>query len=123
MRHRSPRKASLGWGIGNPNAIGRIETDAIVLDIGCGSGTDLLLAARRIGPSGRAISIDTTAAMREQAMSPFAVSPTRQGDLFARSNSEAIHRSVEFLETADATAKKDALTRRIQRWEDCLSAS
>src|SRR6478735_1722173 len=73
--HRSPRKASLGGGIGKPHAIGRIETDAIVLDIGCGSGTDLLLAARRIGPSGRAISIDTTAAMREQAMSPFAVLP------------------------------------------------
>ena len=37
-------------GIGNPHAIGRIPAGATVLDIGCGAGTDLLLAARRVGP-------------------------------------------------------------------------
>jgi ubiquinone/menaquinone biosynthesis C-methylase UbiE len=40
-----------------------------VLDIGCGAGTDLLLAARRIGPTGRAIGIDMTDAMRNRALS------------------------------------------------------
>ena len=56
-------------GIGNPHAIGLIEPDATVLDIGCCAGMDLLLAARRIGPNGRAIGIDMTVAMRERAIS------------------------------------------------------
>lgn len=55
-------------GVGNPHAIAPIELDAAVLDIGCGAGTDLLLAARRIGSNGRAIGVDMTGAMRERAM-------------------------------------------------------
>ena len=54
-------------GVGNPHAIGRIPTGATVVDIGCGAGTDLLLAARRVGPPGRAIGVDMTAAMRQHA--------------------------------------------------------
>jgi SAM-dependent methyltransferase len=54
-------------GVGNPHAIGRIAEGAVVLDIGCGAGTDLLLAARRVGPGGRAIGVDMTAAMRRRA--------------------------------------------------------
>jgi ubiquinone/menaquinone biosynthesis C-methylase UbiE len=38
-----------------------------VLDIGCGAGTDLLLAARQVGPAGRAIGVDMTEAMCERA--------------------------------------------------------
>ena len=55
-------------GVGNPHAIGRIPSGATVLDIGCGAGTDLLLAARRVGPAGRAIGIDMTEAMRDRAV-------------------------------------------------------
>ena len=55
-------------GVGNPHAIAPINVGAVVLDIGCGAGTDLLLAARRIGPQGRAIGVDMTAAMRERAI-------------------------------------------------------
>jgi ubiquinone/menaquinone biosynthesis C-methylase UbiE len=40
---------------------------ARVVDIGSGAGTDLLLAARHVGSSGRAIGIDMTAEMRERA--------------------------------------------------------
>ena len=54
-------------GIGNPLAIDRIPPGATVLDIGCGAGTDLLLAARQTGPRGRAIGIDMTEAMRQRA--------------------------------------------------------
>jgi len=54
-------------GVGNPHAIGPIEDAAIVLDVGCGAGTDLLLAARRLGPRGRAIGVDMTEAMRTRA--------------------------------------------------------
>jgi SAM-dependent methyltransferase len=55
-------------GVGNPHAIAPIERDAVVLDIGCGAGTDLLLAARQIGANGRAIGVDMTVAMRERAI-------------------------------------------------------
>lgn len=54
-------------GVGNPHAIARIPAGAIVVDIGCGAGTDLLLAARRTGPQGRAIGVDMTESMRQRA--------------------------------------------------------
>jgi SAM-dependent methyltransferase len=54
-------------GIGNPHAIAPIEEGATVVDIGCGAGTDLLLAALRVGPRGHAIGVDMTEAMRDRA--------------------------------------------------------
>jgi SAM-dependent methyltransferase len=54
-------------GIANPHVIGRIPAGATVVDVGCGAGTDLLIAARRVGPNGRAIGIDMTEAMRRRA--------------------------------------------------------
>ena len=56
-------------GVGNPHAIAPIPTGATVVDVGCGGGMDLLLAALRVGPAGRAIGVDMTAEMREQARS------------------------------------------------------
>ena len=55
-------------GIGNPVAIGPIHAGETVLDIGCGAGMDLLLAARRTGPGGRAIGVEMTGAMVEKAL-------------------------------------------------------
>lgn len=55
-------------GVGNPHAVAPIAPGETVLDIGCGAGMDLLLAARRAGPSGRAIGVDMTQAMRERAL-------------------------------------------------------
>jgi SAM-dependent methyltransferase len=55
-------------GVGNPHAIRPLRPGAVVLDLGCGAGTDLLLAARRVGPEGRAIGVDMTAAMRARAI-------------------------------------------------------
>lgn len=54
-------------GIANPHAIAPICPGETVLDIGCGAGVDLLLAARKVGSQGRAIGIDMTEAMRERA--------------------------------------------------------
>ncbi|MEZ5446439.1 MAG: methyltransferase domain-containing protein [Gammaproteobacteria bacterium] len=54
-------------GVGNPHRIGPIGAGETVLDHACGAGTDLLLAARRVGPTGRAIGVDMTPAMREVA--------------------------------------------------------
>jgi SAM-dependent methyltransferase len=54
-------------GVGNPHVIARVPPGAAIVDIGCGAGTDLLLAARRAGPTGRAIGVDMTEAMRQRA--------------------------------------------------------
>lgn len=54
-------------GVGNPQRIGPIEPGETILDVGCGAGMDLLLAARRTGPTGRAIGVDMTPAMIERA--------------------------------------------------------
>jgi arsenite methyltransferase len=54
-------------GVGNPLAIGPVKAGATVLDHACGGGMDLLLAARRVGPTGRAIGVDMTPAMAESA--------------------------------------------------------
>jgi arsenite methyltransferase len=51
-------------GVGNPHAIAPLNPGEVLLDVGSGAGTDLLLAARRNGPRGRAIGVDMTAAMR-----------------------------------------------------------
>jgi SAM-dependent methyltransferase len=54
-------------GVANPHRIGPIPPGATVVDIGCGAGMDLLLAARAIGVGGRAIGVDMTESMAERA--------------------------------------------------------
>jgi len=54
-------------GVANPHAIDAIRPGDTVVDIGSGAGMDLLLAARRAGPTGRAIGIDMTEAMIDKA--------------------------------------------------------
>jgi SAM-dependent methyltransferase len=54
-------------GVANHFTLGRPEPGDVVLDLGCGAGVDLLIAAQMVGPEGRAIGIDMTPAMLEQA--------------------------------------------------------
>jgi arsenite methyltransferase len=54
-------------GVANPFSLGRIETGATVLDLGCGAGTDLLISAQMVGPTGKVIGIDMTPSMLERA--------------------------------------------------------
>ena len=54
-------------GVANHFALGRLEPGQTVVDLGCGAGTDLLIAAQMVGPEGRAIGIDMTSAMLVRA--------------------------------------------------------
>jgi arsenite methyltransferase len=54
-------------GVANPWSLGRIEPGSVVLDLGCGAGTDLLIAAQMTGADGRVIGIDMTSSMLERA--------------------------------------------------------
>jgi arsenite methyltransferase len=54
-------------GVANPFALGRVDPGAVVLDVGCGAGTDLLVAAQMAGPGGRVIGVDMTPEMLERA--------------------------------------------------------
>jgi SAM-dependent methyltransferase len=54
-------------GVANHWLLGRIGTGAVVLDLGCGAGTDLLIAAQMTGPQGRVIGVDMTTSMLDRA--------------------------------------------------------
>ena len=64
-----PESTARFAGVGNPLRIGSVHRGETVLDHACGAGMDLLLAARCVGPGGRAIGVDMTPAMREVAAS------------------------------------------------------
>jgi len=57
----------MGLSCGNPTAIAGIKTGEVVLDLGCGGGMDVFLAAQKVGPSGRVIGVDMTEKMVELA--------------------------------------------------------
>ncbi|MCU0705578.1 MAG: methyltransferase domain-containing protein [Fimbriiglobus sp.] len=54
-------------GVGNPLVLHPVRPGETVVDIGCGAGVDSILAARRVGPSGRVVGVDVTAEMVEKA--------------------------------------------------------
>jgi ubiquinone/menaquinone biosynthesis C-methylase UbiE len=56
-----PEQAILAsLGCGNPTALAELRPGEVVLDLGSGGGIDVLLSAKRVGPSGRAIGLDMT---------------------------------------------------------------
>jgi SAM-dependent methyltransferase len=54
-------------GVANPFELGRLAPGEHVLDLGCGAGTDSLVAAHMVGPGGRVVGIDMTPEMLEKA--------------------------------------------------------
>ena len=54
-------------GVANHWTLGRSDSGSVVLDLGCGAGTDLLIAAQMAGRTGRVIGVDMTASMLERA--------------------------------------------------------
>lgn len=62
-----PEGADLGLGCGAPVALAGPKPGETVLDLGSGAGVDVFLAAREVGPQGRAIGVDMTPAMIDRA--------------------------------------------------------
>ena len=63
-----PEKAFLAsLGCGNPTALAQLRPGEIVLDLGSGGGIDVLLSAKRVGPTGKAYGLDMTDEMLELA--------------------------------------------------------
>jgi len=60
-----PAEANMGLSCGNPTAFASLREGETVVDLGCGGGLDVFLAADRVGPSGKAIGIDMTPEMLE----------------------------------------------------------
>jgi arsenite methyltransferase len=54
-------------GVANPWTLGRLEAGERGLDLGCGAGTDTLIAAQMVGPQGRVVGIDMTPEMLAKA--------------------------------------------------------
>src|SRR2546423_9847577 len=62
-----PAEANMGLSCGNPTAFASLRPGETVVDLGCGGGLDVLLAAPKVGPTGKAIGIDMTPEMIERA--------------------------------------------------------
>ena len=66
-REKYAEAAASSFGCGNPLAFAGVEPGQTVLDLGSGAGLDLLVAAEKVGPTGKVIGVDMTDAMIEAA--------------------------------------------------------
>jgi SAM-dependent methyltransferase len=71
-----PAEANMGLSCGNPTAFASLRPGETVLDLGCGGGLDVFLAAAKVGPTGKAIGVDMTPEMIERARANAARSVT-----------------------------------------------
>jgi len=62
-----PDGANMGLSCGNPTALAELKAGQVVLDLGSGGGFDVFIAAKKVGPIGRAIGIDMTPEMLSKA--------------------------------------------------------
>jgi SAM-dependent methyltransferase len=62
-----PAEANMGLSCGNPTATAHLRAGEVVVDLGSGGGLDVFLAAKKVGPQGKAVGIDMTPAMIERA--------------------------------------------------------
>jgi SAM-dependent methyltransferase len=82
-------------GVANPWALGRLSLGERVLDLGCGAGTDSLVAAQMVGGEGRVTGIDMTPEMLAKARSAAAQA--------GASNVDFVEGEIEALPFADET--------------------
>src|SRR3974377_1185257 len=76
-----PAAVLASLGCGNPTALANLEAGQIVLDLGSGGGIDVLLSARRVGPTGYVYGLDMTPEMLELARRKQADTPAQHAQL------------------------------------------
>jgi arsenite methyltransferase len=81
-------------GVANPWTMGRLDEGERVLDLGCGAGTDSLIASQMVGAEGRVTGIDMTAQMLAKARSA--------AEEMGVANVEFVEADAELLPFADA---------------------
>lgn len=85
-----PKEAALAsLGCGNPTLVAELKPGEVVLDLGSGGGIDVLLSAKRVGPSGKAYGLDMTDEMLELARANAAEAGLTNVE-FLKGNIEAI---------------------------------
>jgi arsenite methyltransferase len=62
-----PAESNMGLSCGNPTATANLRPGEVVVDLGSGGGLDVFLAAKKVGPTGKAIGIDMTPEMLARA--------------------------------------------------------
>jgi ubiquinone/menaquinone biosynthesis C-methylase UbiE len=77
------------FGCGNPTALAELRAGETVLDLGSGGGIDVLLSARRVGPTGKAYGLDMTDEMLELALKNKAIAGATNVE-FLKGHIEAI---------------------------------
>jgi SAM-dependent methyltransferase len=82
-------------GVGNPLGLGEVRPGQTVLDLGSGAGLDSLLAARRVGPTGKVVGIDLCPEMVEKAR--------RNAGLLGVDNVEFVNTRIEKLPLPDGS--------------------
>jgi len=84
--------AAVDWalGVGNPVRHGELSEGEVVLDIGSGGGIDTVLAAKRVGPTGRVIGLDAMPEMCERARAAASAAGVAQWCEFREGEMEAI---------------------------------
>jgi SAM-dependent methyltransferase len=90
-----PAEANMGLSCGNPTATANLRPGEVVVDLGSGGGLDVFLAAKKVGPTGKAIGIDMTPQMLERARA----NATKQG----LSHVEFHHATIDNLPLADSS--------------------
>jgi SAM-dependent methyltransferase len=90
-----PAEANMGLSCGNPTATANLRPGEIVVDLGSGGGLDVFLAAKKVGPAGKAIGIDMTPEMLERARA--------NAKQQALSNVEFYESTIDKLPLADAS--------------------
>ncbi len=95
-----PDGANMGLSCGNPTAIAGLKAGDIVLDLGSGGGFDVFIAARKVGPKGKAIGVDMTPEMLSKSRQAIAAFTKKTG----LENVEFRLGEIEHLPVADNSA-------------------
>ena len=89
----------MGLSCGNPTAVANLKPGQVVLDLGSGGGFDVFIAAKKVGPKGKAIGVDMTPEMLGKARAGISKFTEKTG----LSNVEFRLGEIEHLPVADSS--------------------